>query len=273
MRDGPTSIELAARVLPGADLSAAVVVQGEFHDVVVMRGEAVVKVARGDAAGHLERRARLHAALADVGLPFEVPQPLTPVRTYGDRAAVALSWVDGDPAPPGHGDAGELRRLLGALASVDLAPLAGLLDVPFAYAGRERWQQVMVDEVVPRMPEHVRDDAARRVAAALALPPVPPSLVHGDLAGDNVLWRDGRVVGVLDWDLAQPFDPAVDAACLAWFGWDAVRAAVDEATYDRACTWFGTFPLEHVAAALTAGMPEAVVEARVARAATLMRSL
>lgn len=273
MRDEPSSLDLATAVLPGADPSTAVVVQGEFHDVVLLPGEAVVKVARGDAAAHLARRARLHAALGDLGLPFEVPRPLTPVQTFGERAAVALTWVDGDPAPPGDGDAGELRRLLDALASVELAPLAELLDVPFAYAGRERWQQVMVDEVVPRMPEHVRDDAARRVAAALALPPVPPTLVHGDLAGDNVLWRDGRVVGVLDWDLAQPFDPAVDAACLAWFGWDAVRGAVDEATYERARTWFGTFPLEHVAAALTAGMPEAVVQARAARAATLMRSL
>ncbi|QMU78242.1 hypothetical protein GXW83_23610 [Streptacidiphilus sp. PB12-B1b] len=35
------------------------------------------------------------------------------------------------------------------------------------------------------------------------------------------------MLGVLDWDLAQPHDPAVDAAALAWHGWDKVAAAVE----------------------------------------------
>ncbi len=29
---------------------------------------------------------------------------------------------------------------------------------------------------------------------------------------------DGDVIGVLDWDVAQPYDPAIDAACMAWLG-------------------------------------------------------
>lgn len=263
-------LDLAAAVLPGADLGRAVVVQGEFHDVVLLPGEAVVKIARRAATPHLERRAALHAALAAAGLPFAVPRPLGPVCHLGERAAVALSWVDGAPAPAGSADPVRLRDLLDAVASVDVATLGGLLDVPHAYAGRDGWAELMLDGVVPRMPEDLRPEAARRVRAALDLLEVPPRLVHGDLAGDNLLWRAGRVVGVLDWDLAAPFDPAVDAACLAWFGWDAVRAAVDDDTYRRACVWFGTFALEHLGAALAAGQPAPVVEARVARAATLI---
>jgi hypothetical protein len=49
--------------------------------------------------------------------------------------------------------------------------------------------------------------------------------------------------------------PAVDAACLAWHGWDTVRAAVDADTYGRACVWFRTFGLEQVSAALLLGDP------------------
>ena len=57
------------------------------------------------------------------------------------------------------------------------------------------------------------------MARARALPPVEPGVVHGDLAGTNVPWRtDGTVYGVLDWDHAQAFDPAVDVGCLSWFG-------------------------------------------------------
>lgn len=51
-----------------------------------------------------------------------------------------------------------------------------------------------------------------RVAARSSTCSVEPGLVHGDLAGTNLLWRaDGTVSRVLDWDLAQAFDPAVDA--------------------------------------------------------------
>nr|WP_297427720.1 phosphotransferase [uncultured Actinotalea sp.] len=98
-------------------------------------------------------------------------------------------------------------------------------------------------------------------------PPVPPSLVHGDLAGANVLLGgDGRVVGVLDWDLAQPFDPAVDAACLAWFGWPVVGAAVHPDALRRARVWHGVFPVEQVAAALDNSEDRRTVDGAVRRA-------
>lgn len=55
--------------------------------------------------------------------------------------------------------------------------------------------------------------------------------MHGDLAGENVLWDDrGRVVGVIDWD--------------------NVRAAVDPTTYTRARTWARTFGIEQIVAAV-----------------------
>lgn len=112
----------------------------------------------------------------------------------------------------------------------------------------------MLDEVVPRLPSHLRAEAKGRVEDALALEPVEASLVHGDLAGHNMLWaEDGRLIGVLDWDFAQPYDPAIDVACLAWHGWDAVRAAVGAETFARARTWYRTFGIEQIAAALVHG--------------------
>ncbi|GLX00768.1 hypothetical protein [Microtetraspora sp. NBRC 16547] len=68
-------------------------------------------------------------------------------------------------------------------------------------------------------------------------------------------------------DLAQPFDPAVDAACLAWHGWDKVAAAVDRRTLHRAWTWYLTFGLEQVSFALLNGEPDHVVAQRCAAAA------
>ncbi|MEU7898400.1 aminoglycoside phosphotransferase family protein [Nonomuraea sp. NPDC049152] len=250
-------LEIAAALLPGTSMDTARLASGQFHDVVLIPGVAVVRIARHEtAAAELSRRTELLSRLAATDLPFRVPEPLGPVATVGDRVAVALSWVDGAAHPKGSGDPVRLRALLDALAAVDLADVKDVLDEPHAYAGRDRWEELLVEEVLPRLPSHVRAEARRRVAAAAELEPVPAGLVHGDLAGDNVHWSpDGVVVGVLDWDLAQPFDPAVDAACLAWHGWDAVRSAVDAETYRRARVWAATFAVEMIGAALLNGEP------------------
>ncbi|PWJ53660.1 Predicted kinase, aminoglycoside phosphotransferase (APT) family [Quadrisphaera granulorum] len=275
------------QVIPGvaaSDVSAAEVLRGEFHDVVLLPGRAVVKVARGLAAQHLERRTALLDALAGAGLPFAVPRPLSEVHRAGRAAAaVALSWVEGEPAPAGSGGARrveELQRLLAALASVDVrpdSPVGRHLDVPHAYAGRDRWAELMA-QVVAMLPDDVRDDAGARLRAALDLPPAPEGLVHGDLAGHNLRWHaDGTLAGVIDWDLASAWDPAVDLGCLVWFGWDAVDAACAglgggwPAAADRARVWFATFRLEGPAALLDDGAPEALVAERLERVVTALR--
>jgi len=110
-----------------------------------------------------------------------------------------------------------------------------------------------------------RPDAAealpRRTAllgrlAGLGLPfatPVPLSEVV-TVGGDNLrVDARGRYVGVLDWDLAQAFDPAIDVAALVWHGWPTIRAAVDAGTYRRAATWFLVLALTQASSKLLAG--------------------
>lgn len=53
---------------------------------------------------------------------------------------------------------------------------------------------------------------------------------HGDLGPWNSVWRDGVLVGFIDWDFAEPGTGLDDVAQLAWYavplrGPDAVRAA------------------------------------------------
>jgi len=262
---------VAHAALPEVDWRTAGVVVGEFHDVVLADGVAVVKVARGGAIQHLQRRADLLTELGRLGLPFATPMPLGPVVRDAGRAAVALSWVPGGPPPCPPGPAA-LSGLLEALSSVDTVGLAGRLDAPHAYAGRGRWEHLMLNVVPDLMPGDLRDEAVRRVQQALAMPTVEPGMVHGDLAGTNLLWRsDGTLSGVLDWDLAQAFDPAVDVGCLSWFGWDTVQAVVDAKQLHRAKVWADTFALEQVAAALDNGEPAPVVQQVVDRVANHLR--
>ncbi len=42
------------------------------------------------------------------------------------------------------------------------------------------------------------------------------TIVHGDWAPYNVVWREGRLVGVIDWDLARPGHALDDLAFAAW---------------------------------------------------------
>jgi aminoglycoside phosphotransferase (APT) family kinase protein len=263
-------LAVAAAVLPGQDLRSAALASGGSHHVLLFPGVAVVRIARNSTAvAALPRRTELLRRLAGTDLPFAVPVPLSEVVRAEGHTAVALSWLEGRPFPRGEGgEPKELVRLLHALREVDCRDLQGLLGVPHEYAGGEYWAEIMEQDVVPRLPRARQPEARRRVQAALDLPTVTASLVHGDLAGANLHWSgDGRLLGVLDWDLAQPFDPAVDAACLAWHGWDKVAAAVDRRTLHRAWTWYLTFGLEQVSFALLNGEPDDAVAQRCTAAA------
>ena len=258
-------IEVAVDLLDGAVAEdCAVIDAGRFHQVVVAPGVGAVRVARRAGRSEEFRRvAALTERLDGLDLPFAVPVPLGPVVEHDGRAVLATAWLDGEPAPRNSPYVAGVRSLLAAMTTVDVDDLADLLAPPHAYAGGEDWEELLLEEVVPRLPRHLQDDGRRRVAAVAVLDGTS-AFVHGDLAGDNVLWQGERVVGVLDWDLAAGWDLAVDAACLAWHGWSTVRQVVSEATYRRARTWYRVFGLQQVAADIIADAPPATIEATVA---------
>lgn len=253
------AVAVAAAVLPAVDWSGARVVSGGSHTVVLADGIAAVRIARDDeAAAAMPRRIELLRHLADAGLPFATPVPLTDVIRIGAHTAMGVSFVDGVTAWGRDVEPRGLRTLFDAIGRIDVDAVRPLLDVPHCYAGGARWADIMAGGVVDALPPRWRGEASARVEAALALPPVPERVVHGDLAGTNVFWDAGeeRCLGIIDWDFAQPFDSAVDAACLGWFGWDNMKAAVDADTHARALTWAGTFGLEQLARALIRGQTD-----------------
>ena len=259
-------LEIVDALMPGMSLDTArLSAHGNHHHVVLFPGVAAVRISRRlFAAETLPRRMELLRVIAASGLPFAVPEPLTPVTMFGDRAAVAVSWVDGSGLPEGEGDPAKISELLGALRELPLTPeLQAVLGTPGGQASDHGWADVLAEDVVPRLPQRWRDEGRRRLEEAMALEPVPACLVHGDLVAENVHWsKDGKLIGVLDWDLAQPFDPAIDAACMAWHGWENVRQAVDSETYRRARVWDRTFGVEHLVAVLS-GKPLSNVDSYV----------
>lgn len=256
-------LEIAEALVPGAPLgSARLAEHGNLHHVVLFPGVAAVRISkRPDSAAALPRRVEILRAVAAAGLPFTVPEPLTAVAVFGERVAVATSWIDGESLPEGVGDPAAFGALLEALREVAISPqLKAVLHTPRRYANGLGWVDILNDEVVPRLPAKWRDTVRRRLDTLLALDEVPARLVHGDLGGSNVHFdKNGRLTGVLDWDMAILSDPAIDAALVAtWHGWGVLRAATDEETYRRAWAWndavevghlhavFSNKPLSHV---------------------------
>ncbi|MEU6714198.1 aminoglycoside phosphotransferase family protein [Nonomuraea sp. NPDC046802] len=260
-------LEIADALMPGAPLDAARLARGGIHDVVLLPGVAAVRISqRPLGAELLPRSTEVLRAIAASGLPFAVPEPLTPVTAFGERAAVAVSWIDGAGLAEGQGDPVRIGELLETLRELPITPdLRALLAAPRTHTGAANWANILADEVIPRFPAKWREEGRRRLEAALALEAVPDSLVHGDLCGGNVHWGpDGKLIGVLDWDRAHLFDPAIDAAFMGWHGWDTLRRAVDDATYRRAHVWERTFGVNQLVAVLElGGRPLARVESYV----------
>jgi len=78
---------------------------------------------------------------------------------------------------------------------------------------------------------HIREDEVRSVLDKLC--PIedvnPPVFRHGDLWPGNVLWHEGKVSGIVDWEnasLGEPlFDIAITRLDLLWVaGWEATQA-------------------------------------------------
>ncbi|WP_330270835.1 aminoglycoside phosphotransferase family protein [Lentzea sp. NBC_00516] len=251
IKAAPDLLEIASALLPGVRLDDAfVAADGNIHDVLLVPGVAAVRVSKRPlGAASMPRRVEVLRQLASAGLPFQVPEPLTPVTTFGERAAVAVSWIDGAALPEGVGDPVQVAEVLEAVRSVPLGDslMAALDD----RAQGPSWSTIIVEEILPRLPARWRPEGQRRLDAALALEPAPDALVHGDLSGSNVHWSaDGKLLGVLDWDMAMPADPAIDAAQMAWHGWDNVRRAVSATTYRRARTWDALFGVGHLVATM-----------------------
>ena len=252
----PHETALAEELFPGPDWAAGTVEEGgQSHLVLVARGEAVLRMARTrEAAADLGRGSALVDALAPQ-LPYRLPRTLAPLWRAEGRAAVVQEYVPGAAHPPHHGDARVLAALVRDLAAVDVEPLRPLLAEPFAFRGA--WTAEKTTAVLAALPSGLATDAAtvldavREFADAAdgwgpAAPPGTAGLVHGDLAGHNMHWAEGRVAGILDWDLAAAWDPALNAAYLGlWHGPDVLPSiARDAGEAARAAVWIGAIGLD-----------------------------
>ncbi|RAX50586.1 hypothetical protein DQ353_03290 [Arthrobacter sp. AQ5-05] len=243
----PRELQLANALFPGPEWKKGHVDEGgQFHLVLVAPGEAVMRMSRTPAAARdMQRRVDLIEALS-ARFSFLLPTALSEVWHGEGFSAVVQRYVPGAAHPPHTGEPAALRALLEELAAVDLRPIAHLLAPPFSFRGP--WTGQKTDATLAALPAELEGAADLVLEAIKAFASVPTSLVHGDLAGNNMRWNQGTLRGIIDWDLASAWDPALNTAYLSmWHGADFIEAiAPNPQEAWRARIWLGAMALESV---------------------------
>ncbi len=166
----------------------------------------------------IPRQGRLIDALHRHGLPVPEVLRMTDEPVVDGRPFYLLEAVDGERIEkvvgtvPNERIAGSAVEVLKQLQAVPVAEsgIGGETPASLEYEiGRWTW-------LMDRGPEDLTGEAPA-VAALLrsAMPAERPAvLVHADFHYGNMLFRDGRVVALLDWEIAQLGQPLLDLACL-----------------------------------------------------------
>lgn len=131
------------------------------------------------------------------GLPAPLPLLLEDQR---EQPFFVMEFVEGDPVLPPNG----AELMAHVLARIHAVPLESTPPLP------ER------EDPIAGLPDLLGPDRAelraRLAERAIVLTP-RRAFLHGDFWPGNVLWRNGEVVALLDWEDAAVGDPLSDVAC------------------------------------------------------------
>ena len=196
-------------------------------------------------------------------LPIDVPEVLavgTPALGYSERWSI-VRWLDGEPPQTNGPDekpqaahlASDLADFILALRAIRVPRAASADHQLRSYRGRslaEYDEQTRRNIAICRSIEDLDLDLDASLSVwenALQLPgacePVPARWYHGDLVAENLLVKNGRLTGVLDFGGIGVGDPSIDLHG-AWELFTpserqvfCERLGVDEAEWLRGRAW------------------------------------
>jgi aminoglycoside phosphotransferase (APT) family kinase protein len=181
--------------------------EGERHTVVLRRS---IPGGRKSGPDHTRYLFEVLRVLAGAGIPAPRPLLLDADGDYFGSPAIVLSYIPGKallahPAP--HIWSEDLARAASSIHSVTQAQAVGLRQLPTVleqvaeYADRAR-----SGEPLARKALSVIEANAARIPASEAC------LVHNDYWPGNTVWRQGRLVAIIDWAEAGIGDRREDLA-------------------------------------------------------------
>jgi aminoglycoside phosphotransferase (APT) family kinase protein len=145
---------------------------------------------------------RLLQLLESAGVPAPTPRYLDAKAEIFFTPSLVVDYVEGE-LPPAAADREEVVRQLAAVLAEIHRIDRSTVDLSF------------LRDIAAMPPDGPADDHRARsvLEAALPLPRRNRSvLLHGDFWPGNTLWRDGRILAVIDWEDAAVGDPLADVA-------------------------------------------------------------
>ena len=208
-------------------------------------GSLLAKIGPSSAPVHKWRCGMAASELARVaGVP--VPEPLAFVEASAlvdGRPFRVFRWIDGQHPSKVVGDAprrdrffGQLGEAVARLHRIELPAFTSRIngDAPAFDVWSEyldcRWGEVRARAVGAGMDERLLDEVGARLLplARSVDRSVRPALCHRDLYLDNLLAdRDGNLVAILDFDMAEAWDCAGDFFKLRWWVFERIPTSED----------------------------------------------
>jgi aminoglycoside phosphotransferase (APT) family kinase protein len=164
-----------------------------------------------------------------LGLPVPAPYYLDQSGTIFSTPCLITEYIEGKPKFPSLPDSDFIFQIASHLAMIHHADLSGrdLSFLPQAGSGCVEVSRKPSPALSPALAVQSLPESLEKVS-----PPVgrnQSALLHGDYWPGNLLWRDHRLVAVIDWEDAQIGDPLIDLAItrldILWiFGLDAFES-------------------------------------------------
>lgn len=245
----PQSRLLSAWPLAGGVSAQMTAIEIERPDGVIAKmvvrchGE-VDRAQNPDIAAH---EFRLLQILRSAGIAVPAPIYLDRSNTIFPTPCIVVEHIDGETefAPPNMPDA--IRQMAAQLAQIHRLNESNA-DIPFLPSRIRGFgdRPATLDESLSE--ERIREALESAWPLLNAETQNTPVLLHGDFWPGNILWRNGQLVAVIDWEDAKVGDPLADVGSsrleILWaFGGDAMHQftqcyqAKTEVSFTRLAYW------------------------------------
>jgi len=226
----PDSTLLRAETLHGGVSARVTAIELQHAD-----GQTQKLIVRQHGAADLARNPQVAAdefallrIVHDAGVPAPAPVYLDQSGEIFETPVVVLEYIEGETVFALADAPDLLPQFAWHLAAIHRIDCAAR-DITFLPDHAAHW-----GEIIGNRPARLDDSLSEgriRDALEVAWPWTqrnPSGLLHGDYWPGNILWRDGRLVGIVDWEDAAIGDPLADIAIsrldLLWaFGADAME--------------------------------------------------
>jgi len=203
--------EPGARLLWTRPLSGGISATMTAFEVERLDGQRQKRIARQpnrEGAAPAAEEFQTLTVLKAASLPVPTPVALVPASEAFPNPFLVVEYIEGRPEVDPQDVPGYVDRYAAQLAQIHDVDLKAL-DLSFLPPqGRGYGPSPEVTNDSLREGE-IRDalEAYGEIAR-----PNPPILRHGDFWPGNVLWQDGEIAGVIDWEEAHVGEPLADLA-------------------------------------------------------------